>query len=80
MCDLVFQPMDDREQVEARRAALKLPPLEDYKRIVMDMQHCPVDSPKIKSVNGVPVEPFKDYHYAPPAPNGTAAGKQLRRR
>lgn len=52
-CDLDFHPMDDRQQVEARRAQLKLPPLEEYKQIVKDMQHCPGSSGQ--------------YHYAPPA-------------
>ena len=52
-CDLEFEPMEDRAQVEARRAKLNLPPLDAYKRIVMEMQHCPATS------NG-------EHHYAPP--------------
>ncbi|RZA33954.1 MAG: hypothetical protein EOP92_18175 [Lysobacteraceae bacterium] len=41
-CALEFAPMEDRAQVEARRAQLSLPPLDAYKRMVMEMQHCPV--------------------------------------
>jgi hypothetical protein len=37
--------MDQRELVEARRAQLNLPPLETYRRMVMDMQHCPAKPP-----------------------------------
>jgi hypothetical protein len=44
-CALDFQPMDKRELVEARRAQLNLPPLEDYRRMVKDMQHCPARAP-----------------------------------
>lgn len=57
-CALEFAPMDDRAQVEARRAQLNLPPLDDYKRMVMEMQHCPV-----------PPAHASDRHYA-----ATAAG------
>lgn len=58
-CDLDFFPMEDRAQVEARRAQLKLPSLEAYKRLVLEMQHCPV-----------PPQHPSDYHYAPPAGQG----------
>jgi len=49
-CALEFQPMDQRELVEERRAKLNLPPLETYKRMVMDMQHCapPANLPQTK--------------------------------
>ncbi|NNG24973.1 DUF6624 domain-containing protein [Telluria aromaticivorans] len=66
MCDLVFEPMDDREQVEARRAALKMPPRDAYKRLVLEMQHCPTGS-------------SKEYHYAPPAPDSPARDKLTRK-
>ena len=57
-CAYDFQPMDDRAKVEARRKAMRMPPLEDYRRIVLQMQHCPIDV-----VTG---RPNDDYHYAPP--------------
>jgi len=39
-CEFVFNPMDDREKVEARRAALGLPPLDIYKEIVLENSNC----------------------------------------
>ena len=44
-CDLEFEcePMDHRAQVEARRKALNLAPLKVYKRMVLEMRHCPTD-------------------------------------
>lgn len=39
-CQFDFDPMDDRGKVEQRRAALGLPPLEDYKRAVLEMSNC----------------------------------------
>lgn len=62
-CDLDFSPLDDREKVEARRAALKMPPLDAYKRMVLDMQHCPAGT-------------SQDHHYAPGA---AAPGELKRR-
>jgi len=41
-CALEFSPMEDRAQVDARRAELNLPPLDAYRRMVLEMQHCPV--------------------------------------
>jgi len=41
-CALEFRPMEDRAQVDARRAELNLPPLDAYRQMVMEMQHCPV--------------------------------------
>ncbi|MGI4842786.1 MAG: DUF6624 domain-containing protein [Janthinobacterium lividum] len=55
-CALAFDPMDDRAQVEARRARLGMAPLDDYRRAVLAAQRCPV----------APQHP-EDYHYAPPA-------------
>ncbi|WP_051933703.1 DUF6624 domain-containing protein [Massilia sp. BSC265] len=55
-CALAFAPFDSREQVEARRAQLNLPPLDIYRRMVLEMQHCPV-----------PPTRADDHHYAPPA-------------
>jgi len=43
-CALEFRPMEDRAQVEARRAALKLPPLDAYRRLVLDMYHCKAEA------------------------------------
>lgn len=54
-CDLDFSPLDDREKVEARRAALKMPTLETYKRMVLEMQHCPAGA-------------SNDHHYAADSP------------
>ena len=53
--DLDFSPLEDRAKVEARRAALKMPPLDAYKRMVLDMQHCPAGA-------------SGDHHYAPGSP------------
>ena len=39
-CDFDFNPMDDRAQVEERRAALGLPPLDIYKEIVLENSNC----------------------------------------
>jgi len=52
-CSLEFRPLDKREQVDARRAQLNLPPLESYRKMVLDLQHCPAAG-------------SDDYHYAPP--------------
>lgn len=40
-CAFEFQPMDDRAKVEARRKAMGMPPLADYRRIVLEMSNCP---------------------------------------
>ena len=58
-CELDFAPMDDRAKVEERRKAIGLMPLEAYRRLMREMQHCPVDV-----ASG---QPNADYHYAPPA-------------
>lgn len=39
-CHFEFNPMDDREKVEERRAALGLPPLDIYKEIVLENSNC----------------------------------------
>ena len=39
-CEFDFNTMDDREKVEARRAALGLPPLDIYKEIVLENANC----------------------------------------
>lgn len=39
-CAFEFNPMDDRERVEARRATLGLPPLDIYKEIVLENSNC----------------------------------------
>lgn len=52
-CAYEFRPLDDRGQVEARRAGLKLPSLDEYKRMFLDMLHCPAPG-------------SDDHHYAPP--------------
>ena len=54
-CDLDFSPLEDRAKVEARRAALKMPPLDAYKRMVLDMQHGPAGA-------------SGDHHSAPASP------------
>lgn len=65
-CALAFDPMDDREQVEARRARLGMAPLEAYRRAVLEAQRCPVTHPE-------------DYHYGPPS-HGVAAQADIRRK
>jgi len=42
-CNAEFSPMDDRQKVEARRAALGMPPLDDYRKQVFDNTNCPPD-------------------------------------
>jgi len=44
-CNFDFDPMDDREKVEARRAALGLPPLAIYKEIVLENSNCAPATP-----------------------------------
>lgn len=39
-CNFDFNTMDDREKVEARRAALGLPPLDIYKEMVLENSNC----------------------------------------
>lgn len=66
-CALEFDPMDDRAQVEARRARLGMAPLEEYRRGVLAAQRCPVAHPA-------------DYHYGPPTSQGVAARAGIRRK
>lgn len=40
-CDLEFEPLDDRAAVEARRAKLGMPTLDDYKRMFEANLRCP---------------------------------------
>lgn len=56
-CALEFAPFDDREQVEARRAQLGLPPLETCRRMALDMQKCPgpLPAPEIRYVGPEPI-------------------------
>ena len=61
-CEFDFAPMDERGQVEERRKAVGLMPLEAYRRLMREMQHCPVDVASGR--------PNGDYHYAPPAAGG----------
>lgn len=44
-CKLEFFPLDDRKEVEARRAALGLPPLVEYQRMMREMSNCAPDKP-----------------------------------
>ncbi|QOY94553.1 hypothetical protein IM543_01090 [Massilia sp. UMI-21] len=67
-CALAFDPMDERTKVEARRAQLGMAPLEAYRRMVLEMQHCPV-----------PPQHPSDYHYAPPVEQGKQAAGIKRR-
>ena len=39
-CDFDFDPLDDRQKVEARRAALGMPPLDIYKEMVIKNANC----------------------------------------
>lgn len=39
-CQFEFNPMDARDKVEERRAALGLPPLDIYKQIVLERSNC----------------------------------------
>lgn len=68
-CALAFDPMDDRPQVEARRARLGMAPLEAYRRAVLEAQRCPV----------APQDP-SDYHYGPPGSQGVAARAEIKRK
>lgn len=68
-CALEFDRMDDRAQVEARRARLGMAPLDAYRRAVLEMQHCPV-----------PPQHPADYHYAPPASKDVAARAEITRK
>lgn len=49
-CALEFKPMEDRAQVDARRAALNLPPLEEYRRLVLDITHCKAEAHAVPPV------------------------------
>ncbi len=68
-CALAFDRMDDRAQVEARRARLGMAPQEAYRRAVLAAQRCPV----------APQDPA-DYHSGPPASQGVAARADIRRK
>lgn len=68
-CALDFDPMDDRAQVEARRARLGMAPLEAYRRAVLAAQRCPVAP-----------QHSEDYHYGPPPSQGVAARAEIRRK
>ena len=50
-CNFDFNTLDDREKVEARRAALGLPPLDIYKEIVLKNSNC---APPSASESGSP--------------------------
>jgi hypothetical protein len=50
-CNFDFNTMDDREKVEARRAALGLPPPDIYKEIVLENSNC---APPSASESGSP--------------------------
>ena len=39
-CNIEFDRLDDREKVEARRAALNMPPLDIYKKMVIKNANC----------------------------------------
>ena len=49
-CAFDFQAMDDRAKVEARRKAMGMPPLADYRKIVLEMSNCPV-TPELGAPN-----------------------------
>lgn len=68
-CALEFDRMDDRAQVEARRARLGMRPLDDYRRSVLEAQRCPV-----------PPQHARDYHYGPPAQDVAARAESIRRK
>ena len=40
-CAFDFQPIDDRAKVEGRRKAMGMPPLGDYRKIVLETSTCP---------------------------------------
>lgn len=44
-CNFEFFPLDDRQQVEARRAAIGLPPLEEYQQKMRATSDCAPDKP-----------------------------------
>lgn len=50
-CNFDFNTMDDREEVEARRSALGLPPLDIYKEMVLENSNC---APPSASESGSP--------------------------
>lgn len=53
-CNAEFDPMDDREKVEARRAALGLPPLDEYRKQVFENLDCPLDAQQGKPAPAAP--------------------------
>ena len=52
-CNFDFNPLDDRQKVEARRAALGMPPLDIYKKIVIKNANC---QPPAQENQPVPAE------------------------
>jgi hypothetical protein len=52
-CNFDFNTMDDRSKVEARRAALGLPPLDIHKEIVLENPNC---TPVKQDGNTAPVQ------------------------
>lgn len=49
-CRFEFLPMDGREQVEARRRALYMAPLEAYRMTMQESAKCPIETPAAPAV------------------------------
>jgi hypothetical protein len=59
-CALEFKPMEDRAQVDARRAELNLQPLDEYRRLVLDMYHCKAEAHAVPPLAVQAALPKKD--------------------
>jgi len=53
-CDVDFDPLDDRQKVEARRSALGMPPLDIYKKMIIKNANCQVDVPETRPASPSP--------------------------
>ena len=53
-CNVEFDQLDDREKVEGRRAALDMPPLDIYKKMVIKNANCQGDLPETKPASPSP--------------------------
>lgn len=53
-CEFDFDPLDDRQKVEARRAALGMPPLDIYKKMIIKNANCQEDVAETKPASPSP--------------------------
>ena len=59
-CALEFKPMEARADVEAHRAALGMPPLDEYRRLVLDVYHCKAEAQPAPPVTVLEKSPKSD--------------------